>query len=305
MTLWAITSYFNPAGYRTRFANYQLFRQRLNVPLITVEHSPDGRFELGPADADILVQLSGGSTLWQKERLLNVALDRLPENCTAVAWIDCDVVLEDDDWARLALRKLETAVLLQPFSRAREVRADQIDDPPPSAVVRPSFALQYVEGALVEERLRTWRIGTDPVPLHCGYAWVARAEVILRHGLYDASIVGGGTRELASTAIDRIDHLLACRPRNEYQREHLLEWAKPFAEAVDGRVDYLDGDLVHLWHGDVSHRGYGTRYQMVADLGFDPTHDIAVAGGCWEWSSDKPELHRRVHEYFAQRREDG
>jgi hypothetical protein len=54
--LWAITSYFNPAGYRTRLENYRRFRAHLTVPLVTVEASFDGRFELGPADADILVQ---------------------------------------------------------------------------------------------------------------------------------------------------------------------------------------------------------------------------------------------------------
>jgi hypothetical protein len=43
---------------------------------VTVELSFDGRFELAGSDADILIQLSGGAVLWQKERLLNLALKR-------------------------------------------------------------------------------------------------------------------------------------------------------------------------------------------------------------------------------------
>src|SRR5262245_42591250 len=79
--LWAITSYFNPAGYRNRRENYRLFRERLAVPLVTVEWARDGRFALGPEDAEVLVQVSGGDVLWQKERLLNVALRHLPDDC--------------------------------------------------------------------------------------------------------------------------------------------------------------------------------------------------------------------------------
>ena len=66
--MWAITSYFNPVGYRRRLSNYRTFRADLAVPLVAVELSFDGRFELTDDDADILIQLSGGAVLWQKDR---------------------------------------------------------------------------------------------------------------------------------------------------------------------------------------------------------------------------------------------
>jgi hypothetical protein len=315
MTLWAITSYFNPARYRTRAANYKVFREHLGVPLLTVEHAVDGRFELAVDAADRLVQLSGGDPLWQKERLLNVALDALPAECDAVAWLDCDVVLADRDWPERASAALEQYALVQPFARAREVRAAEFraaefraaefGAASGTTTVRPSFAQRYATGRLGEEHLRTWRDGTDPVPLHCGYGWVARTATMRRYRFYDGSILGGGTRELATTAIGRLDHLLACRPRNPYQVEHLMAWAHPFAGYVDGAIGYLDGDACHLWHGDVANRGYGTRYQILATLDFDPARDIAHDGGGWRWASDKPQLHREVATYFHRRGEDG
>ena len=64
--LWGVSAYFNPAGYKSRLDNYQNFRKRLKVPLVTVEMSTNGRFELHREDAEILVQLSGGDVLWQK-----------------------------------------------------------------------------------------------------------------------------------------------------------------------------------------------------------------------------------------------
>jgi hypothetical protein len=304
MSMWAITTYFNPAGYRTRMLNYQLFRNRLQIPLLTVEHSVDGRFDLDSNAADVLIQLVGGDSMWQKERLLNVALDALPADCDAVAWLDCDVVI-DGDWPRRAADELERSVLVQPFSRAREVREGQFDSVAQHSPVRPSFAYRYVEGHLTEDHLGRWRDGVDPVPLHCGYAWVARTETMRRHRFYDASILGGGTRELATAAIGRLDHLVACRPRSRHQLEHVLAWARPFAAYVNTAIGYVDTDAYHLWHGAVANRGYGTRYRILADLGFDPARDIAVDRGCWRWASDKPALHRRVSDYFRSRDEDG
>src|SRR5262245_59277853 len=97
--LWAISSYYNPQGYWRRQQNYRLFRQHLTVPLLTVELTFDGRFELSGDDADLMVRCTGGDVMWQKERLLNIALARLPTNCEHVAWIDCDVVFERKNWA--------------------------------------------------------------------------------------------------------------------------------------------------------------------------------------------------------------
>jgi len=48
--LWAITSYFNPMGYKSRPANYRTFRKYLTAPLLAVELSFTGTFELQPGD---------------------------------------------------------------------------------------------------------------------------------------------------------------------------------------------------------------------------------------------------------------
>src|SRR5215211_5841400 len=104
--IWAITSYFNPVRYRRRLENYRTFRSNLRIPLVAVELSFDGQFELTKDDADILVQLSGGALLWQKERLLNVGLQSVPAGVENVALIDCDVVFEREDWAEDAEAKL-------------------------------------------------------------------------------------------------------------------------------------------------------------------------------------------------------
>ena len=101
--LWTIAAYFNPCGYKSRLDNYERFREQLKTPLLTVELAFEEPFELEPTAADILIQRRGESVMWQKERLLNIALDHLPAECEAVAWLDCDVLFSRADWPEAAI----------------------------------------------------------------------------------------------------------------------------------------------------------------------------------------------------------
>ena len=97
--LWAITCYFNPMRYRRRLANFRIFRDRLQLPLVAVELAYGPEFELQAQDAEILIQLrDDAAVLWQKERLLNVALQALPSSCRKVAWLDCDIFFTAPGW---------------------------------------------------------------------------------------------------------------------------------------------------------------------------------------------------------------
>jgi len=122
---WAITSYFNPMRYKRRFSNYKVFRKNLNLPLVAVELAYSNTFELQEGDADILVQLRGGAVLWQKERLLNAALQALPKRCRKVAWLDCDIIFQMVNWADAAGQLLDRVAMIQPFKRAHYLHPDQ------------------------------------------------------------------------------------------------------------------------------------------------------------------------------------
>ncbi len=114
--LWAITAYFNPIRYQRKRANYRIFRQHLGLPLIAIELAYGVDFELADDDAEILIRRRGGDVLWQKERLLNLALQALPDECRKVAWVDCDVVFGATDWAERTCALLDSAMLVQPFT---------------------------------------------------------------------------------------------------------------------------------------------------------------------------------------------
>ena len=94
----AVTTYYNPCNYRHRLKNFHTFRDALNAPLLVMELSFDGNFQLKSEDAEYVIQLDSGDLMWQKERLINLSLDYLPEQFQQIAWIDCDLVFSARRW---------------------------------------------------------------------------------------------------------------------------------------------------------------------------------------------------------------
>ena len=139
-----------------------------------------------------------------------------------------------------------------------------------------------------------------------GFGWAYRREVLARHGFYDACIVGGGDSAMTCAAFGTPETVIGTHAMNPAQEARYRPWASRFHRAVAGRVGCLEGDVFHLWHGRLEDRGIRPRHLGLAPFRFDPGHDIAHDdAGCWRWSSDKPDLHAYVRQYFAARREDG
>jgi hypothetical protein len=281
---WAITSYFNPAGYRSKYVNYQQFRKHLAVPLMAIELSYGPDFELKDDDAEIVLRRRGRDVLWQKERLLNIALAALPSRCRRVAWVDCDVIFESRDWPGQTRSQLDRFALVQLFSHV--YRLPQGCGPDQERP--PNIDFQNSVSFLIDSGMPTWAAGR---------------ELLESHGLYDACIVGGGDAAMVRAAYGRFEDALRLQCLD---RDHYLAWAMPFHQAVRSNVGHVAGNLLHLWHGDTSLRSYRQRNSDLAKFEFNPAADIAAdCNDVWRWSSDKPAMHEFVRNYFRSRREDG
>lgn len=303
---WAVTCFFNPGRYRRKLDNYRVFRRRLGVPLVAVEHAVDGNFQLGPSDADILVSVAGGDVLWQKERLLNLAVQALPPGCDAVAWLDCDVVFGDPDWmhrARVALDRFGLVHLLhERHNLPKDAPLEDLESWPAPATSISAVRKIETGTATVEDlvsNLAQLTLGSTT-----GLGWASRRSVLDAHGLYDACILGGADRFIMCAALGRVELARRCQRMSDRRFEHYLAWARPYQEAVGGRVGTISGRVFHLWHGELKDRRYEERFALLER--FDPFTDIALdAGGSWRWNSAKPELHAAIRRYFDQRLEDG
>ena len=253
--LWAVTSYYNPAGYRRRKTNYDVFRAKLVAPLVAVELSHNGDFQLTEDDADILLQLHCPDVMWQKERLLNVGIAAVPEDVAHVAWLDCDLVFEDDQWMDDAVRTLGDASLVHLYGRRLNLHREA--DPESQSEDRVDVALSAIAASSAGLPSDLELADSDaPLTLRrtVGLAWAARRELLDCHGLYDAAILGSGDRLILGAALGRCDLGRRTLAMNDAQTVHYLAWAEPFSRSVCGRVGFIDHTVRHLWHGDLRDR---------------------------------------------------
>src|SRR5882672_7731044 len=115
---WCVTVLFNPVDYHSRINNYLLFQERLdkqNINLLTVELT-FGEQEYTLPLADRTLRLRSNSVLWQKERLINYAISKLPPECKYFAWLDCDLLLPCG-WDDMLLQKLTKVDFVQLFEK--------------------------------------------------------------------------------------------------------------------------------------------------------------------------------------------
>jgi hypothetical protein len=300
--IWAITAYFNPMRYRTKLSNYRLFRERLDLPLVTIELAYGSDYELDQYDAEILVQRRSQDVLWQKERLLNLALQALPDECRIVVWVDCDIIFESNNWILRVSKSLDRFALVQPFQTVYRMPPSWTPGQPlPLEAERRHSVPSLIASGMSESACLS--VPSSQIDSAPGYAWAAGRKLLEEYALYDACIIGGGDSTILRTAYGRFRDALRLQYLN---RNHYLRWAIPFYDAVKSNVAFLEGNIFHLWHGNTAHRQYRQRDKVLARCKFDPKTDIAIdQSGIWRWNSQKPELHNLVRDYFCARREDG
>ena len=304
-----VTSYFNPMRSRRRLANYRTFRSRLNVPLLTVELAFDGQFELTSSDADHLIQLSGGDIMWQKERLLNIALEAVPDKDEDLAWIDCDLVFKLADWPEAARQALKSDNVIQLFSEVRYLdksSTDKLEFNSVPDLLRSSAGSQLSTGEFKDVCLvRAESIGARKAAWPAnGFALAAKKSIIREIKLYDHGVLDGNDILFLCAIYGEFEIAMERLKHNHIQRRHYLQWAQHAHETFGRRIGYIPGKIYHLWHGDLSNRNYMGRHELLT--GFNPYRDICQASnGAWLWSDPHSDLARNVKEYFRNRREDG
>jgi len=280
MKLEIITSFYNPMNYRNLRNNYWKFRQELNHDLTTIELSFNGQFEI---EDSVQIEGNASNVMWQKERLLNIAIER--SDADAVCWVDADLLFTNPNWIDELKETLKKFPVVQPFQNFIDLDADGNE-------IRnlPGYA---------------WGRFQDISGYHRpGGIWAARREV-LEHGLDDSQIMGGGDVLTLASFTGLWTHAIIKYMSMEW-RQHSMRHAAKVYPLVRNRLGYVTGDAYHLYHGSLKNRDYVGRWKRLTDYNFNPETDIEIdSNGLWKWTdSAHPEMIEKVAAYFAERRED-
>lgn len=283
-----ITSFFNPMNYTNLKYNYLKFSEKIKqkADLFPIELSFDGNFYI---EDDNVIRINGDekNILWQKEKLLNIALRNLPKEYTNVAWIDCDVIFENENWANEINEKLKYYKVLQLYEKAKRLDDKGNIDRLSEGAIKRISRINFVENALFG------------IP---GFAWAMRRESIEKIGFLETQIIGGGDALMYYSFFGVKDIVVHVKMNKEWKNVYMKWFDKMFNE-VNNSVNYITGDIIHLYHGKMKNRNYDHRYKILSEHNFDPELDLITGeNGLWEFKNK--ELSEKMSKYFESRNED-
>lgn len=304
-SLWVITVYYNPCGYKTRRTTYDRFMHTMRysgINVLTIECAfGNDAFDLGES-VDV-VKVRSNSLLWQKERLINIGASYLPDSCKYVAWIDCDIVFENELWAQETAQLLEEkCTIVQLFEQC--TRLDKLGNIPQKPDQVDSFAF------VTAKNISTLNCGRYDMHGHTGYAWAMRREIFDAIGLYEYAVSGSADHFMAHAIYGQYGFCVENALKHDpIQIQHLKNWGDIFYEHIRGKLGVVSGKIFHLWHGTHERRDYFRRMWKITEYGFNPHVDlIAMPGKPLEWQPNvlikKEKLVSYFAEYFESRQED-
>lgn len=306
---WGISVYFNPAGYRNKSTNYRVFREssrRQGLSLLLVElvyEGQDAEFDREAADSYVRIHGDSRHLMWQKEALLNIALSYLPPECRYVAWLDADILFDNDNWIDETAALLERNEVVQPYSHFLQLPADA-DTADPKALTKMLEATSASES--FGYGLGKYGPRSRQPFGRTGNAWAARRELLEKHRFYDRMVLGDADSFMAYAFVGCGDFLARNgRDFPEALVDHYRNWAAGVHGDVNGRVGCTPGHILHLWHGETVDRCYNGRRALLRRYAFDPVAHVGRrADGLLEWTAPPQMLRAATAEYFRQRREE-
>ncbi|MCL4328429.1 MAG: hypothetical protein M1151_02190 [Candidatus Thermoplasmatota archaeon] len=301
--LWVVSAYFDSEGYASKlkaFQSYISVMEASGIQMLLVEGAFGKRPFLLPK-SDRILHVRCPSVMWQKERLLNVAIEHLPNSCRKVAWLDTDIFFENPRWAVETANLLDDFPIVQPFDLALWL---------------PKGAKQFRGRGIAWSGFASVAYNHPGLYLsgdfdrhgHSGYAWAARKDLILKHGLYDRSIAGSGDHLMAHGMMGDLSSPCVTNSVGAATpfRDSFHSWAMSFNQDVRSRVGFTRGAVLHRWHGDRKKRNYYKRMVGLLARSYNPSLDVQIApSGAFQWTEHGAALGRWMRDYFTRRQEDG
>jgi hypothetical protein len=303
--LHVIAVVFNPLRFQSRYNLYREFAKHAidaGADLWTVEVALGERpFEVTSRSNPKHIQLRTKTELWHKERMINLAVQRLPIDWQYVAWVDADLTFVNPDWVHETMQQLQHYPVVQMFSHAMDLGSNMEPLPPVGG-----FAYTWAAG---NRELPI--LGTDKGPhsgaryWHPGFAWAyTRDAWNTLGGMLDVCIIGSGDYHMAYALVNQLERTIPHGSHPQYIKM-VRQWGDR-ASLLKQNIGAVPGTVMHHFHGPKKHRGYATRWKMLVEHEFDPVVDLTLDWqGLFTLSHASPiKLRDDLRSYFRARNED-
>ena len=303
--LYCIIPYFNFCKSVTRRKLFLEFIERYknieNLKLIVIEASNNKEeFDL-PENIDGVfdhIAIYIKNIIWIKENLINIAINKLPKYWKYCSWVDADLTFLNTNWVNDTIKELDNCDALQLFESAVNLgptgETFKLDQ---------GFVKQYKTSDREYDRSHKYGYW------HPGYGWAINRKLYDKfvaknsHILPDFAILGSGDHHMSLSFIGCANNSYPDNISDEY-KEKIKNYEK-VCKKIGISLGYINGTIVHHWHGSLKNRKYVERWQIFIDNNYNPYTDIKYdENGIIELTEEGTKLIEPIVKYFDERKED-
>lgn len=220
--------------------NYLYMRNQFKlhkVPFYTMELVYEGR----EPEIKNAFHVHTKSVMFHKENLFRVMEKKIPTHFTKLAFLDCDILFQDETWYEKVSKLLDTYDVVQPFETAHWLD------------------LTYKNVTLSRKTILHLKGDTWDFKYHPGFAWCMRRDWYKKVGFFEYAVSGSGdTLSCAGWMKKKFPEKFQSLPssiKDEYSKFYVKE---------SPRITYLEGgELFHLYHGSRVNRQYSDRHKIL------------------------------------------
>jgi len=285
-----ITCFFSYRKNPYMLERYEEFKdslKRQGADLYTVELSAlNGEHFI----KDAFWKIRTDTVLWHKEALLNALVRKLPKEVQKIAWLDSDIVVEEDEWVKQAKKMLNYYQVLE----LGDVHTIYLDHDGKEKEVK------HTNGYAYYHRKGDWN---NMGRYHPGFGWMANRDFFTKVGLYEYDIIGGGDGVMMRSFGEEgaFDKEKNTWKRHQYMKycpsilPHLESYTRKAFDYTQGNMGFVPTNVIHKFHGERANRGYTTRMRLLK--GIDVDRDLKKdKNGIFEWKDCN--YNDRFNEFF-------
>lgn len=304
MDMAILVCHFNWCNYFTPTENLRKFvldMRSYEIPLYGVELSLNDDFETTNLKNWKQIKVDPSNVCFQKEACINMLEKEVPAEYTKIAWIDADLKFVNPNWYIDTSNALDTYKVVQMYSTYHHTNSN-------GDVVNRQNSMMYLGGPLNELKdngAEQGRMSLNGLP---GGALAANRDLWKHGGLYPYCFVGGGDTAFLFSLFGKEKHpwiksMIGLYGQNENCNK-FENWKQQVVSYVGNSVGFVNGDIVHSWHGELVDRKYESRAELYSLLNID--NDLSLdEHELLKINLNDDIIRQKIFDYFKGRREDG
>jgi len=237
--------------------------------------------------------------LWVKENLINLAIKDLPDDAEFIAWSDRDIYFLNPLWVEETIEKLKTYDIVQPWSDVIHLNVFHSLTFISKRKNTLSFSNKSELCAKINFDDCNHQIATST-----GQIWAINKSFYQKiEKINDIEIIGGADSIIASFCVLKDPSYIKILSQKTSTKSKEV-WRRYQEKFEDVKYSYVDGLIVHYWHGHLQNRLYSKRHDVLKYLNYNPHRDIKYdENGVIQLTDEGKRLESLIKEYFISRKE--